>query len=130
MAESAGMTGPERRPTEANAEMDSAGDAAENPELLREEIARTRTEMGHTIQELKERLNRQNLMERADTLKDQAVEAAKEATVGRAEEVVSDAGQTVRGIASRVIDTIKAHPIPAVLAAALLGFLAYRLRSH
>jgi hypothetical protein len=108
----------------------AAGDAAESPEALRRAIAQTRADIGRTVQEIKERVNRQHLMEHADQLRDQAVEAAREATVGRADELVSKAGEAIRGAASRSIKTVRAHPIPALLAVALLGFLAYQLRSR
>lgn len=131
MAEREGMMTPEEHPAEQAAGMGSAaGSAAESPEALRRAIARTRTEMTRTVHELKERVNRQHLMEQADKLRDQAVGAAREATVGRAEDVVSTTGKTIGRTASRVIKTIRAHPIPALLAMVVLGFLAYLLRSR
>ncbi|HEU4793975.1 MAG TPA: hypothetical protein VFS96_09990 [Nitrolancea sp.] len=131
MAERAGMMTPEDQPVEYAAETGSpAAGAAENQDALRGAIAQTRAEMGRTIQEIKERVNRQHLVEQAEKVTGQAMEAAREATVGRADVVVSNAGQTVRGIASRAIKTIKAHPIPALLAVAGLSFLAYQLRSR
>ncbi|CCF83190.1 DUF3618 domain-containing protein [Nitrolancea hollandica] len=131
MAERADMMQPEDLSAARGAEMSpAAGDAAESPEALRRAIAQTRADIGRTVQEIKERVNRQHLMEQADQLRDQAVEAAREATVGRADEVVSKAGETVRGAASRAIKAIRAHPIPALLAVALLGFVAYQIRSR
>jgi len=58
----------------------------------------------------------------------QAKDAAWDATVGRAEDAVSSAGETARGVGSIVIDTIKANPIPAALAGASLYWL-YSKRS-
>lgn len=58
----------------------------------------------------------------------QAKDAAWDATVGRAEDAVSSAGETARGVGSIVIDTIKANPIPAALAGASLYWL-YTKRS-
>lgn len=125
------MMQPEERAAAPGAGMSAAaGDAAESPEALRRAIARTRADMGRTVQEIKERVNRQQLMEHADKLRDQAVGAAKEAAVDRAEAAVSTAGETVRGAASRAIKTIRAHPVPALLAVAVLGFLAYQIRSR
>jgi hypothetical protein len=71
--------------------MKPAASAPESPEALRGEIAQTRAEMGRTIQEIKERISRQHLKEEADKLRDQAMEAAREAAVGRAEEAASSA---------------------------------------
>jgi len=45
-----------------------------------------------------------------------AKDAAWDATVGRAEEAVTNAGETAKGVSSIVIDTIKQNPIPAALA--------------
>ena len=44
-----------------------------------------------------------------------AKDAAWDATVGRAEDAVSSAGETAKGMSSLVIDTIKQNPIPAAL---------------
>lgn len=66
---------------------------------------------------------------RADKLKDQTMDATKETMVGRAEDVVGNAGKTVKRAASRAIEAIKAHPVPALLIAAVFGFLACWLRS-
>jgi ElaB/YqjD/DUF883 family membrane-anchored ribosome-binding protein/vacuolar-type H+-ATPase subunit H len=52
-----------------------------------------------------------------------AKDAAWDATVGRAEEAVSTAGETARGVSSMVIDTIKQNPIPAALAGLSLFWL-------
>jgi ElaB/YqjD/DUF883 family membrane-anchored ribosome-binding protein len=58
----------------------------------------------------------------------EAKDAAWDATVGRAEEAVSSAGESARGIKSMVIETIKQHPIPAALAGLSLFWL-YRHRT-
>ena len=55
-----------------------------------------------------------------------AKDAAWDATIGRAEDVVSNAGETARGVRSIVIDTIKQHPIPAALA----GLSLYWMYKH
>jgi len=52
-----------------------------------------------------------------------AKDAAWDATVGRAEDAVSSAGETARGMSSLVIDTIKQNPIPAALAGLSLFWL-------
>src|SRR3954454_8560473 len=58
-----------------------------------------------------------------------AKDAAWDATVGRAEEAVSTAGETARGVRSVVIDTIKQNPIPAALAGLSLFWL-YKNRTN
>ena len=52
-----------------------------------------------------------------------AKDAAWDATIGRAEDAVSNAGETARGVRSIVIDTIKQHPIAAALAGLSLFWL-------
>jgi len=52
-----------------------------------------------------------------------AKDAAWDATVGRAEEAVTTAGETAKGVSSIVIDTIKQNPIPAALAGLSLFWL-------
>ncbi len=56
-----------------------------------------------------------------------AKDAAWDATVGKAEHVVSSAGETAKGLRSTVIDTIKQNPVPATLAGLSLYWL-YRNR--
>ena len=52
-----------------------------------------------------------------------AKDAAWDATVGRAEDAVSSAGETAKGVSALVIDTIKQNPIPAALAGLSLFWL-------
>ncbi len=52
-----------------------------------------------------------------------AKDAAWDATIGRAEEAVTTAGETAKGVGSIVIDTIKQNPIPAALAGLSLFWL-------
>ena len=53
----------------------------------------------------------------------QAKDAAWNATVGKAEEAVTTAGQTARGAGSIMLETIKQNPVPAALAGLSLGWL-------
>jgi ElaB/YqjD/DUF883 family membrane-anchored ribosome-binding protein len=52
-----------------------------------------------------------------------AKDAAWDATVGRAEDAVTTAGETAKGMSAIVIDTIKQNPIPAALAGLSLFWL-------
>jgi ElaB/YqjD/DUF883 family membrane-anchored ribosome-binding protein len=52
-----------------------------------------------------------------------AKDAAWDATIGRAENAVTSAGETAKGFGSIVIDTIKQNPIPAALAGLSLFWL-------
>ena len=73
----------------------------------------------HAVQEVKEA---------ARDVTAEAKDVAWDATIGRAEEAVSSAGETARGVGSIMIETIKANPIPAALAGASLYWL-YRNRA-
>jgi len=55
-----------------------------------------------------------------------AKDAAWDATIGRAEDAVVNAGETAKGVSAIVIDTIKQHPIPAALA----GLSLYWMYTH
>ena len=92
------------------------------PEEIREEIEQTRLEMSETIDALQERLN-------PDHVKEQAIGAVRAATIGRAEEALGGAGQSVKGTSSRMIDSVKQNPIPAAMIGIGVGWLIMRSRS-
>lgn len=98
---------------------DSARDAGENPEKLRDEIEQTRGELGGTINAIQERLQPQHLMEQAKesvqettehvmehakhaaqetatTLVEQTKEAVHSATIGKVEHMVSSVTETAK----------------------------------
>ena len=91
------------------------------PEEIREEIEQTRLEMGETIDAIQERLS-------PDHMKEQAMGAVLAATIGRAEEAVDGATQTVKGAGTRMIDTIKQNPIPAAMIGIGVGWLVMQNR--
>src|SRR5215212_3344299 len=116
------------------------------PEVLTEQaksVARDATEQAKTaaqdllqdaVQEVKEaakEVTAHAVHEVRDAARDVttgAKDAAWDATIGRAEDAVSTAGETARGVGSIVIETIKQHPIPAALAGLSLFWL-YKHRS-
>ncbi|MGI8856323.1 MAG: DUF3618 domain-containing protein, partial [Thermomicrobiales bacterium] len=105
---------------------------AESPEVLRADIAQTRDEMTGTIDAIQEKLNPDRLKEQvSDAVRDQ-VETVKdnirEATVGRAEQMVSNVGDSAQRAGSGFMETVKQNPIPAALAALGIGWL-YMKRS-
>lgn len=85
-------------------------------EALVIEIEHTRTEMSGTIDAIQERLN-------PDHLKEQAVEMVREATVGKAHDMVQSAGDTARDTGNSILDTIRQNPLPAAVAGIGLGWL-------
>jgi gas vesicle protein len=94
---------------------------------IQAEIAKTRVEMGGTIDAIHQKLNPETLAEqakeRAQDVVEHAKDAVREATIGRAERAMSDAGQTATGVRMSVTDTIKHNPLPAALAALSIGWL-------
>jgi len=86
------------------------------------EIEVTRVDMGATIDEIGHRLQPQ-------TIAGEARDKIREATVGRVERIVDDAGQTAQQTGNNVVETIRQNPVPAALAGIGIGWLAMRMRS-
>ena len=92
-------------------------------ERIVSEIEITRTEMGGTINEIGHRLDPQ-------VIAGQAREQLREATVGKVERLMDDAGQTAQRTGDSMIETIRQNPVPAAIAALGLGWLALRFRDQ
>ena len=94
---------------------------------IRADIERTRADMSETIDAIQERLNPTNLKEQAkETVREQfqeAKEAVREATIGRVENMMHNASDTVSETRSTIMDTIKQNPVPAALVGIGLGWL-------
>lgn len=117
------------------AEVDTteASDAGEIDETveMRAEIEQTQANLSETINAIQDRLNPQAVMDRAkDTAREtatdlvtQAKDTVREATIGKAEHMVSDVGETARGTGSSIMETIRRNPVPAALAAIGVGWL-------
>src|SRR5215212_9151196 len=90
------------------------GDTTDDPAVtdetvtLRADIEQTRTEMSATIDAIQEKLNPQNIV-------DQARETVREATVGKVEQMVSNATDTARETGNSVLDLIQQNPVPAAM---------------
>ncbi len=99
----------------------------ESPEEIRSDIAQTRVEMSGTIDAIQEKLNPDRLKEQVTSAVQEHVETVKEnirdATVGRAEQMVSNVGDSAQRAGSGFVETIKQNPIPAALAALGIGWL-------
>jgi hypothetical protein len=87
------------------------------------EIEVTRTEMEGTIGEIGHRLQ-------PETIVGQAREQLREATVGKVERLMDDAGQTAQRTGNTMVETIRENPVPAALAALGIGWLAMRMRAQ
>jgi ElaB/YqjD/DUF883 family membrane-anchored ribosome-binding protein len=79
-------------------------------ERTRAEIERTRADMSETVDAIQDRLS-------PESLKEQAKDRVKEATVGKAQEA-----------GSGIVDTIRANPLPAALTGIGLGWLLVNAR--
>lgn len=99
----------------------------DDPEVIRNQIENTRADMTQTIDAIQERLN-------PETLKEHAKDAVREATVGRAEEAVSnvseraqemvhDVTDTARDAGTDVVAMVRQNPLPAALAGIGLGWM-------
>lgn len=70
---------------------------SDDPDVIREQIERTREDMSQTINELQERLSPQHLAQ-------QARDSVREATIGRVQEFVASAGDTASAVARAAQD--------------------------
>jgi hypothetical protein len=103
----------------------AADDATTDPEVeqLVGEIEVTRVEMTGTVEEIGDRLDPKNVVANAK-------ETVREATVGKVETMVSDAGQSVQEAGNGLLETIKRNPLPAAMAGIGIGWLAMAARGQ
>lgn len=104
-------------------DIDKDVDTNDDPGQIRGDIEDTRSQMSHTIDEIQERLSPQRLM-------NEAKDTVREATIGKAEQMVSDATDTARSAGQGIMATIRENPLPAALAGIGLGWLIYKSREH
>jgi gas vesicle protein len=94
---------------------------------IRANIEQTRADMSETIEAIQERLNPQHLREQVkDQVREQVEEAkaqVRDATIGKAEDMVRSAGETVHEAQYTLMETIRHNPIPAALVGIGLGWL-------
>ncbi len=120
-------------------------DDAKKAEQIRNDIVETRNHMARTVDAIEERLSPKHIKEQVTSLKEHVIgelrdakaqikgevtseislakEKVRDATVGRVQNMVHDARNTVSEAGSSTIDTIKTNPIPAALIAVGLGWL-------
>jgi len=95
--------------TEAAAEnAHSEQPVEDSPDQIRAGIVETRREMSATINAIQERLD-------PERLKNQVTESVREATIGKAEQVMNRVDDTARETGTTILDTIRLNPIPAVM---------------
>jgi hypothetical protein len=104
----------------------SAGETAELAQK-RAQIERTRAEMSGTIDAIQEKLSPQHIAEQVKTTVNEQLESAKasvrDATIGKAEALMRDAGDTMNDVRYSTMDTVRSNPIPAAMVALGLGWL-------
>jgi len=100
---------------------------------IRTGIEETRAEMSETIDAIQERLNPQHLKEQVkDQVREQFQEVkatVREATIGKAEDMVRNVGDTLDDARYGLVETIRQNPIPAALVGIGLGWLFMNKRS-
>lgn len=95
------------------------GDAeGQRPKEIRDEIEQTRAEMSRTVDAIQERLSPAHITE-------QVKESVREASIGRAEEMITMASDTARGAGSTFMEAIRRNPIAAAMAGIGLAWLYY-----
>jgi len=94
----------------------STDEDGDDTDELQDQIEQTRANMSETIDAIQDRLNPQRIG-------DQVREQVRDATIGRAEQMVSNVSDSAREAGGGVLDTIRANPVPAALAALGLGWL-------
>jgi ElaB/YqjD/DUF883 family membrane-anchored ribosome-binding protein len=114
-------------PDDSTFEQDANVEETDETAAIRSNIDQTRAEMSETIEAIQERLSPQTLKEQVkDQVREQFEEAktvVRDATIGKAEEMVRNAGETVNEARYTVIETIRQNPIPAALVGIGLGWL-------
>lgn len=88
----------------------------ESASEIRDDIEDTRARMGSTIDAIQEKLSPQNLIQ-------QAKDTARDATIGKAQEMASNVADSARETGSSIMDTIRQNPVPVALTAVGLGWL-------
>jgi ElaB/YqjD/DUF883 family membrane-anchored ribosome-binding protein len=90
--------------------------ATPDPETIRAEIRETRDRLGHTLEELGERLNPQHIGQRVK-------HDIRDATIGRVEHMARQAVDRVQETRNSLADTIRENPIPSAMIGIGLGWL-------
>jgi len=102
-------------------------EVTEDTAEIRAGIEETRAEMSGTIEAIQERLNPQHLKEQVkDQVREQFQEAkatVREATIGKAEDMARNVGNTLDEARYGLMETIRQNPVPAALVGIGLGWL-------
>lgn len=89
---------------------------------IEQEIAQTRAEMSGTLDQIHGKLN-------PTALKERAVTAVRDATVGRVEHMVHSTTDTVKQTGATLLDTVKRNPVPTAMIGVGAAWLVLRSRN-
>lgn len=121
MANTTDMRTPEREPTRAaTVPPETAGtrhpDGTDDPEVIRARIERTRSEMGHTIDQIQERLSPEHISQ-------QVQQNIREATTKKVEDMTYRAEREARRVRRGVVNKVRENPVPLAMIGIGLGWL-------
>jgi ElaB/YqjD/DUF883 family membrane-anchored ribosome-binding protein len=89
---------------------------SDDPVVIRSQIERTRAQMGHTIDEIQQRLS-------PDRIKQETQDAIREATLGKVEKMAQSAERKVSNWRSSLMHTVRENPVPAALVGIGVGWM-------
>lgn len=117
-----------QRADEVNSyDLDNVTGSETDPAEIRAEIEETRAEMTGTIDAIQERLSPSYLTEQVkEQVREQFQEAkaaVRDATIGKAEDMVRTASETITEARYGLMETIRQNPLPAAIAGIGLGWL-------
>jgi ElaB/YqjD/DUF883 family membrane-anchored ribosome-binding protein len=129
------------------AQASTTGEGTPSASEIRSGIEETRSHLSSTIEALQEKLNpgriadqvKEQIREKATEAYDHAKSAAKEATIGKAEKIMSNMSEAVTNIGGRagtavsdtgssVVQYVRKNPVPFALVGIGLGMLAMNKR--
>jgi len=92
------------------------GSATDDTDEIRGDIEQTRTQMSDTLDAIEAKLNPHRIAERV-------TETVRDATIGKAEEFMSDMSERAQDLGSTFMDTLRENAVPAALIGLGLGWL-------
>jgi len=98
------------------------GSETDNPDEIRDDIEQTRAQMSGTLDAIEAKLNPHRIAQ-------QVTDTVKEATVGKAEEFMSDMSDRAQDLGSTFMDTLRENAVPAALIGLGLGWLMVKNNS-
>lgn len=88
----------------------------DDPQMIRVQIEKTRTQMGQTIEQLQARLS-------PERIKQETEEAIRDATIGKVQQMKNKAEYEMKSWPTRVTRTVRENPLPSALIGLGVGWL-------